>query len=135
MSLHTWCRQGPRKPSSCTTFTLNSHWGRAATGQKKKKKVLHLCTQGHFSSIQLFATLWTVACQASISGEFSRQEYWSILVNTGCHTLLEHYVSFWPGMLQSMGLQRVGHEQQQQWAQPSLHMCEIWLQQSLCPLR
>ena len=40
-----------------------------------------------------------------------------------------------PGMLQSMGLQRVGHEQQQQWAQPSLHMCEIWLQQSLCPLR
>ena len=23
---------------------------------------------------------------------FSRQEYWSILVNTGCHTLLEHYI-------------------------------------------
>ena len=44
-----------------------------------------------------------------------------------------------PGMLQSMGLQRVGHdwmtEQQQQWDQSSLHMCEIWLQQSLYPLR
>ena len=24
-----------------------------------------------------FATLWTVACQASLSMEFSRQEYWS----------------------------------------------------------
>ena len=26
---------------------------------------------------QLFATPWTVACQASLSMEFSRQEYWS----------------------------------------------------------
>ena len=25
----------------------------------------------------LFATPWTVACQASLSMEFSRQEYWS----------------------------------------------------------
>ena len=33
-SLHTWCRQGPRKPSSCATFTLNCYWGRAATGKK-----------------------------------------------------------------------------------------------------
>ena len=34
MSLHTWHRQGPHKPSSCATFTLNSHWGRAATVKK-----------------------------------------------------------------------------------------------------
>ena len=34
MFLHTWRCQGPHKPSSCTTFTLNSHWGRAATGKK-----------------------------------------------------------------------------------------------------
>ena len=27
--------------------------------------------------VQLFATLWTVACQAPLSMEFSRQEYWS----------------------------------------------------------
>ena len=27
--------------------------------------------------VQLFATLWTVACQALLSREFSRQEYWS----------------------------------------------------------
>ena len=29
------------------------------------------------SGIQLFATLWTLACQAPLSVELSRQEYWS----------------------------------------------------------
>ena len=32
-----------------------------------------------FSCVQLFATPWTVARQALLSMEFSRQEYWSIL--------------------------------------------------------
>ena len=36
MSLHTWHCQRPHKPSSCTTFTINSHWGRVATGGKKR---------------------------------------------------------------------------------------------------
>ena len=31
------------------------------------------------SGVQLFATLWTVACQALLSMKFSRQEYWSRL--------------------------------------------------------
>ena len=31
----------------------------------------------HFSHVQLFATLCTVACQASLFMGFSRQEYWS----------------------------------------------------------
>ena len=30
-----------------------------------------------FSHVQLFATLWTVACQVLLSMGFSRQEYWS----------------------------------------------------------
>ena len=30
-----------------------------------------------FSSVQLFATPWTVACQAPLSMEFFKQEYWS----------------------------------------------------------
>ena len=32
-----------------------------------------------FSCVQLFATPWTVACQAPPSMGFSRQEYWSSL--------------------------------------------------------
>ena len=30
----------------------------------------------HFSRVQPFATLWTAACQASLSKGFSKQEYW-----------------------------------------------------------
>ena len=61
------------------------------------KNILRLCMQGHFGCVQLFAILWTVACQASLSERgFSRQEYWSILANIGCHTLLEHSISCCP---------------------------------------
>ena len=35
------------------------------------------CMLSHFSHVRLFATLWTVARQASLSMGFSRQEYWS----------------------------------------------------------
>ena len=45
---------------------------------------------GPLQLIQRFATLWTVACQASVSVGFSRQEYCSVLAATGCHVLLEH---------------------------------------------
>ena len=31
-----------------------------------------------------------------MSGGFCRQEYWSVLANTGCHTCLEHYISCCP---------------------------------------
>ena len=36
-----------------------------------------LCVPSRFSRVRLFATLWTVAHQAPMSMEFSRQEYWS----------------------------------------------------------
>ena len=32
-----------------------------------------------FSHVQLFSSPWTVACQAPLSMEFSRHEYWSQL--------------------------------------------------------
>ena len=35
------------------------------------------CMLSHFSCVLLFATPWTVACQAPLSMGFSRQEYWS----------------------------------------------------------
>ena len=35
------------------------------------------CVLSCFSHIQLFASLWTVACQVLLSMGFSRQEYWS----------------------------------------------------------
>ena len=35
------------------------------------------CVLSHFSHVQIFATLWTVAHQATLSMGFSSQEYWS----------------------------------------------------------
>ena len=35
------------------------------------------CMLSHFSCVSLFLTPWTVAHQAPLSMEFSRQEYWS----------------------------------------------------------
>ena len=35
------------------------------------------CGAQLLSHVQLFATLWTVACQAPLFMGFSRQEYWS----------------------------------------------------------
>ena len=35
------------------------------------------CVLSFFSHVRLCATLWTAACQASLSMGFSRQEYWS----------------------------------------------------------
>ena len=37
------------------------------------------CMLNHFSCARLFATLWTIALQALLSMEFSRQEYWTVL--------------------------------------------------------
>ena len=36
-----------------------------------------LCMLSRFNHVWLFATLQTIACQAPLSMEFSRQEYWS----------------------------------------------------------
>ena len=91
--LHTWRCHGLHKPSSCATFTLNSHWGRAATGKQK------CLTSLHTGSLQPCPT----RCNPRDCGlpGFSvrgvlQEEYWSILANTGCHTLPEHHISCLP---------------------------------------
>ena len=85
MSLHTWHLQGPRKPSSCATFTLNSHWGRAATGKKSLESM-------HEGSLWLSPALCDPG-DCGLSGQGILQarilehiaQYW-------LHTLLEHYI-------------------------------------------
>ena len=41
------------------------------------KSIMIICVLSHFSHVRLCVTLWTVACQASPSMGFSKQEYWS----------------------------------------------------------
>ena len=38
------------------------------------------CMLNHFSHVQLFVTLWTVACQAPLSIGLARQEHWNRLL-------------------------------------------------------
>ena len=63
-------------PLSCSTLT--------GAELPQAKKLLCLCAQGHhFSRVQLFATVWTVASQASLSGDSpgkNTRAYWPILV-------------------------------------------------------
>ena len=40
-------------------------------------QLLSLCSGAVLCDVQLFVTAWTVACQAPLSMEFSRQENWS----------------------------------------------------------
>ena len=47
--------------------------------RKLEKKPACACVLSCFSCVRLFATLWTVACQAPLYMGFSRQEYWSEL--------------------------------------------------------
>ena len=44
---------------------------------QKIKHRMTMCVCCRFGCTQLFATLWTVAHQAPLPMEFSRQEYWS----------------------------------------------------------
>ena len=44
---------------------------------KGVEKTEYACMLSHFSRVQLFVTLQTVACRAPLSMGFSRQEYWS----------------------------------------------------------
>ena len=81
MSLHTLCRRVPASQAaatpSCSTLT-------GAELPQAKKKILRLCTQGRFGHVQLFVTLWTVACQASLSGVVLQAK---ILEHTGQYWL------------------------------------------------
>ena len=85
-------------PGSLQAKQLHLLHAQPSLGQSshRKKKVLHLYMQGCLSRVQLFGTLWTVVCQASVSEGFSRQEYGSVLANTGCHTLLYFLLPYPP---------------------------------------
>ena len=56
------------------------------------------------SHVRLFVTLWTVACQAPLSMGFSRQEYWSGLLNPLAGDLLDSGIE--PAFLTSPAIGR-----------------------------
>ena len=47
---------------------------------EQRPECVLVCMLSRFSRVQLFETPWTVDCQAPLSMESSRQEYWSRLL-------------------------------------------------------
>ena len=72
--------KSPEKHSSANSWIKEGKGGSQEIWDQIKKSVngfLKVHVLGHFSCIQFFATLWTVAFQAPLSMGFSSQEYWS----------------------------------------------------------
>ena len=76
----------PQLPIFFSSLTLAATWLLSPLSPSLPQKYKHIIRVGiflcvfvfhHFSCVQLFATLWTVAPQTPLSMGFSRQEYWS----------------------------------------------------------
>ena len=73
----------PRDPThvsciSCIGMQILYHWATRET--LKLPMCVCVCVVSCFNRVWLFVTPWTVAHQAPLSLEFSRQEYWSGLL-------------------------------------------------------
>ena len=81
-STHQWTRISLSHQEACTNVSVSRNHQRAVrrttvlrpVEQKKQSQKVKVKSLSH---VQLFATRWTVAYQASPSMGFSRQEYWS----------------------------------------------------------
>ena len=100
MSLHIWCCQGHLKPSSCATF-MQLSLGQSC--HRQKKSCIYARRVALVVSNSLQACEQTMCGRPGFSvrglgagGRFSRQEYWSVLANTGCHIFLKHCISCCP---------------------------------------
>ena len=56
---------------------LSKPWSAGKAMSPALDQVTGMCVLSHFSSVWLYATLWTVAHQAALTMGFSNQEYWS----------------------------------------------------------
>ena len=72
-----WFRDGG--PLTC--ICLAQHCATPSVDSCKLCLCVCMCAQS-LSRVRLFATLWTVALQVSLSMGFSRQEYWYVAVSS-----------------------------------------------------
>ena len=76
-------------PPSCSTLI-------GAELPQAKMSCIYACRVAYFMTDSLEPCRLCPARFLCQGGGFSRQEYWSALANTGCHTLLEHHISCCP---------------------------------------
>ena len=63
-----------QKPGHCCSWNHQKWWWVVLEGMNEP---VHACVLSGFSCVRLFATIWTVACQAPLFMGFSRQKYWN----------------------------------------------------------
>ena len=76
---------GCRRVAACCHVTSACHAGKFSRTwccleiylMTESETFLRVCVLSHFSCVWLFATLWTIACQAPLSMGLSRKECWS----------------------------------------------------------
>ena len=89
-----------RIPWTCIVHRVTKNWTLLSDFHiytyifKRGKRYTHARAHvlSHFSCVQLFAVLWTIAHQAPFTMGFSRQEYWS-----GLHAFLLEWILLDPG--------------------------------------
>ena len=74
------CRELRKLIHCWSACKWSRHFGKEFSPQKIKHRVTMCASSCPFSHVQLCAALWTAACQALLSMEFSRQDYWSGLL-------------------------------------------------------
>ena len=76
--LQSFCTIGRRWDQRIGFFNqLPGNTADAGPGVALWELCVHTCVLSRFSHVWHFATIWTVARQAPLSVEFSRQEFWS----------------------------------------------------------
>jgi len=81
----------PRSPQPKQLCHLHAQASQGKSCHRQKRSLSSMHT-GLLQSCPTLCDPVNCGLQASLSGGFSRQEYWSILAKTGCHTHLEHYI-------------------------------------------
>ena len=72
-------RRVPRSPTALSNLPLNWHRMCLFIDVYCLFINIYACVLSHFSHVRLCVTLWTIALQAPLSTDLSRQEYWSRL--------------------------------------------------------
>ena len=75
VSMMTWMGRKSKKEGTCVVYS----WFTLLYSRNQHNICKQLWASCHFSCVWLFVTPWTIDLQASLSMEFSKQEYWSRL--------------------------------------------------------
>ena len=84
----------PGSPQAKQLCHLHAQLSLGQSCHRQKKSLASMCT-GSLRSCPTLCDPVDCGLPGFSVGGFSRQEYWSVLANTGCHILPEHFISYY----------------------------------------